>query len=179
MSRAVVVQLVKKILWCLRLTMLFISCLSNTSGSFVHKIINLSLTLIKRWNLRVARMHGHRGTGALKNKVSIKTAWREINTISEIYFPVRRNIICVLRSVVVGRLRPLHCLLKLYQLMLDLCHACLRCPQFRRTSYNLRIRIRVENENENFRLPGTVFEILPKFWCKWKWKRLPKIQKQK
>ena len=25
---------------------------------------NLSLTLIKRWNLRVARMHGHRGTGA-------------------------------------------------------------------------------------------------------------------
>ena len=66
----------------------------------------------------------------LKNKVSIKTAWREINTISEIYFPVRRNIICVLRSVVVGRLRPLHCLLKLYQLMLDLCHACLRRPQF-------------------------------------------------
>ena len=72
----------------------------------------------------------------LKNKVSIKTAWREINTISEIYFLVRRNIICVLRSVVVGRLRPLHCLLKLYQLMLHLCHACLRCPQFRRTSYN-------------------------------------------
>jgi len=25
---------------------------------------------------------------------------------------------------------------------------------------------RVENENENFRLPGTVFEILPRFWCK-------------
>ena len=66
----------------------------------------------------------------LKNKVSIKTAWREINTISEIYFLVRRNIICVLRSVVVGRLRPLHCLLKLYQLMLDLCHTCLRRPQF-------------------------------------------------
>jgi len=68
-----------------------------------------------------------------------QTTWRKINTISEIYFLIRRNIICVLHSVVVGRLRPLHCLLKLYQLMLHLCHACLRCPQFRRTSYNRRM----------------------------------------
>ena len=26
--------------------------------------------------------------------------------------------------------------------------------------------LRVENDNENFRLAGTVFEILPIFWCK-------------
>ena len=38
---------------------------------------------------------------------------------------------------------------------------------------------RVENKNENFRLPGTVFEILSRFWCKQKWKWLPKIRKQK
>ena len=27
-------------------------------------------------------------------------------------------------------------------------------------------KFRVENKNENFRLPGTVFEILLRFWCK-------------
>jgi len=29
-----------------------------------------------------------------------------------------------------------------------------------------RYAARVENKNESFRLPGTVFEILPRFWCK-------------
>ena len=30
----------------------------------------------------------------------------------------------------------------------------------------INIDTRVENKNENFRLPATVFEILPRFWCK-------------
>ena len=38
---------------------------------------------------------------------------------------------------------------------------------------------RVENENKNFWLTRTVFEILPRFCCKQKWKWLPKIRKWK